>query len=481
MREQSSRWLSPAARDRVEAAAAAARAWMPDNDAEIDALYQGPLEAFTDARNALAKSAKRADIKTLQKPSLPAWAVNQLFWHRRPVIDRLVKAAEAVRLEHGKTLAGKAADIRAAEQAHRDAVKDALAEARTALGEAGHPLTAATLDAVRDTLQVLPSPEANGRLTRPLAPQGFAALAGFTVAAGTARVCALSRRGRRPLGPPSRGTLPTTMRKPRRRPRPSGPAPRETPSAPSANAARPPRKRSRARERRSSAPTSHSTTPSGWRKSDVPNVTSPPPRTRRPSGIWTASGLPGLVVRARLDAPQASARFPIVDSNGRRPGRRGRRGARAGPGRRCAAQPQAAVRRSATGGAGAAVRRRAHRRGRRAGTVPHPRHRRLDGGDRRRRQRVAGRAHTSADDPDDLRRGRRGVAALVERRQRPLHPSGRQPARDVGAAARCGDGAAAGVVERQGPGAVTERHEDRPGPARGQRRRRCATTNSSTS
>ena len=157
---------------------------MPDIDAEIDALYQGPLEAFTDARNALAKVAKRADIKTLQKPSLPAWAVNQLFWHRRPVIENLVKAAEAVRIEHGKTLAGKAADIRAAEQAHRDAVKDALAVARTALGEAGHPLTAATLDAVRDTLQVLPSPEANGRLTRPLAPQGFAALAGFTVAPG---------------------------------------------------------------------------------------------------------------------------------------------------------------------------------------------------------------------------------------------------------------------------------------------------------
>jgi hypothetical protein len=157
---------------------------MPDIDAEIDALYQGPLEAFTDARNALAKSAKRADIKALQKPSLPAWAVNQLFWHRRPVIDRLVKAAEAVRHEHGKTLAGKAADIREAEEAHRDAIRDALAEARTALGEAGHPLTAATLDAVRDTLQVLPSPEANGRLTRPLAPQGFAALAGFTVAPG---------------------------------------------------------------------------------------------------------------------------------------------------------------------------------------------------------------------------------------------------------------------------------------------------------
>ena len=80
---------------------------MADIDDEIDRLYQGPLEAFTGARNALAKSAKRADLKELQKPNLPAWVVNQLHWHRRPVIDRLVAAAEAVRQEHGKALAGK--------------------------------------------------------------------------------------------------------------------------------------------------------------------------------------------------------------------------------------------------------------------------------------------------------------------------------------------------------------------------------------
>ena len=218
---------------------------MADIDAEIDALYQGPLEAFTDARNALAKSAKRADIKTLQKPSLPAWAVNQLFWHRRPVIDRLVKAAEAVRLEHGKTLAGKAADIRAAEQAHRDAVKDALAEARTALGEAGHPLTAATLDAVRDTLQVLPSPEANGRLTRPLAPQGFAALAGFTVAPGRPDVA------RCPAADTGRWARRQDRRRRRRREaeaeaEAARARPREKPSAPSG---KPQGRRESARER----------------------------------------------------------------------------------------------------------------------------------------------------------------------------------------------------------------------------------------
>lgn len=155
---------------------------MADIDDQIDALYQGPLDAFTEARNALAKAAKRADLKTLTKPSLPAWVVNQLHWHRRPLVERLVAAAEAVRAAHLAALGGKPADVRAAEAAHRDAVREAVAEARTVLAEGGHPSTPATLDAVRDTLQALPAPEADGRLTKPLAPRGFEALAGLTVA-----------------------------------------------------------------------------------------------------------------------------------------------------------------------------------------------------------------------------------------------------------------------------------------------------------
>ncbi len=60
-----------------------------DHD-EVDRLYQGPLDAFIDARNALAKATRRADLKTLPKLSLRAWAVNQLDWHHQPVVDRLV-------------------------------------------------------------------------------------------------------------------------------------------------------------------------------------------------------------------------------------------------------------------------------------------------------------------------------------------------------------------------------------------------------
>ena len=67
---------------------------MADLDSDIDRLYQGPLDAFIDARNALAKASKVAAVKALVKPSLPAWAVNQLHWHQRALVDRLVAASQ---------------------------------------------------------------------------------------------------------------------------------------------------------------------------------------------------------------------------------------------------------------------------------------------------------------------------------------------------------------------------------------------------
>ena len=156
---------------------------MADIDTAIDQLFQGPLDAFTDARNALAKSAKRPDVKALAKPSLPAWAVNQLHWHHRQVLDRLVAASEAVRAAHQRVLAGESTDIARADQVHLEALREAAAAARGVLTAGGHAITPSTLDAIRDTLQALPSPDANGRLTRPLSPRGLEALAGLVFAA----------------------------------------------------------------------------------------------------------------------------------------------------------------------------------------------------------------------------------------------------------------------------------------------------------
>jgi hypothetical protein len=156
---------------------------MPTIDDEIDALYRGPLDAFTDGRNALAKAAKRPDVKALAKPSLPAWAVNQLYWHQRPVLDRLLAASTAVRAQHQRMLAGEPADVRTAEQTHREALREAVTAAKDVLSAAHQAATPATLESIRETLQALPSPEANGRLVRPLSPQGLEALAGLVLAA----------------------------------------------------------------------------------------------------------------------------------------------------------------------------------------------------------------------------------------------------------------------------------------------------------
>ena len=155
---------------------------------EIDRLYQLSLEEFTPARNALAKSRGKEDpsIKQLQKPSVPAWAVNQLYWRERPVYDRLVKTAERLRDAHRKVLAGKPSDLREAESAHREAVKAALERTRGLLTGGGQSATPATMTAISETLEALPSGDSPGHLTRPLKPLGFEALSGVSMRAPNA-------------------------------------------------------------------------------------------------------------------------------------------------------------------------------------------------------------------------------------------------------------------------------------------------------
>ena len=151
------------------------------DEQDVDRLYQLPLDEFTAARNALAKDVKRAGIKELEKPNIAAWAVNQLYWQHRGVYERLVKAAERLRGEHRKLLAGKSADIRDAEKEHRDAIREAVERVKQVLKDGNHAASDQTLNAVQETLESLPSGDAPGRLTRPLKPMGFEALAGVSI------------------------------------------------------------------------------------------------------------------------------------------------------------------------------------------------------------------------------------------------------------------------------------------------------------
>jgi hypothetical protein len=146
---------------------------------DIDALYALPLADFTRARNELAKRAgtEAGAVKALAKPTNPAWAVNQVFWRKRPVFDALVKASEAKRAAVVRQLGGKDANVAAVEARHDKALNDALHAAAGFLKDAGDAVTPATIDALRRTFEAVPSADVQGRLARPLEASGFSVLA----------------------------------------------------------------------------------------------------------------------------------------------------------------------------------------------------------------------------------------------------------------------------------------------------------------
>jgi hypothetical protein len=156
-------------------------------ESKIDELYKGPLGEFVAARTALARTLKGEEarrVKALPKPTVVPWAVNQLYWHARPVYDRLASAGEKLRAAQIAALKGRAADVRPATEAHRNAVAGAVTEAlRLAVAPGAHPgadeLTR-TLEAASVARDL---PEPPGRLTKALRPAGFEALAGVPVKA----------------------------------------------------------------------------------------------------------------------------------------------------------------------------------------------------------------------------------------------------------------------------------------------------------
>lgn len=72
-----------------------------DLEAELDRLYGVPLDRFTEERNAIARAAKKAGneeaagaIKTLKKPSVGAWTINQLVRRHPDAIGDLLRVRD---------------------------------------------------------------------------------------------------------------------------------------------------------------------------------------------------------------------------------------------------------------------------------------------------------------------------------------------------------------------------------------------------
>jgi hypothetical protein len=161
-------------------------------DDKIDDLYKQPLADFTSSRNALAKSlsgdeAKR--VKALAKPTLVPWAVNQVYWRARSAYDRLLKAGDRLRKAQIAALEGKPAEVRAAADAHRRAIADAVGEAERLARAAGSTPAPDTLTRTFEALSLAPEqPGTPGRFTEALAPAGFEALAGITPGSSKSQV-----------------------------------------------------------------------------------------------------------------------------------------------------------------------------------------------------------------------------------------------------------------------------------------------------
>lgn len=169
-------------------------------DDDLDALFRLPLAEFTGARNALSarlKKSGRGDdasrVKALAKPSISAWAVNQLYWNHRAAFDRLIASADRFHKAQASPGGGKIADMRTALDARREALTHLTDLATSLLRAGGQNPTPDTIHRITTTLEGIsayvsrsnaPRP---GRLTHDVDPPGFESLASFVPAAGITR------------------------------------------------------------------------------------------------------------------------------------------------------------------------------------------------------------------------------------------------------------------------------------------------------
>jgi hypothetical protein len=124
-------------------------------------LYGLPLERFVPERTVLARTLRdegqreeAAKISKLPKPSIAAWAVNQLVRTQHRAVADLFDAGDALEKAQADLLAGRSDGeaLRQAAERERAALEALMERARGLLSSEGHELSQATLGRVADTL-----------------------------------------------------------------------------------------------------------------------------------------------------------------------------------------------------------------------------------------------------------------------------------------------------------------------------------------
>ena len=155
-------------------------------DAEAQALYGLPLAEFTPARDALSKERTRggdkaaaAAVKALRKPSVIAWALNQLARQAPGDVAALLEAGDRVRQAQTAALEGDPSQLREASREEGVLVNGLADRALAILAEAGNAATPAQGERLAATLRAAATDAAAGEslrqgiLTTELSPAGF--------------------------------------------------------------------------------------------------------------------------------------------------------------------------------------------------------------------------------------------------------------------------------------------------------------------
>jgi hypothetical protein len=160
---------------------------------DVDALYGAPLEQFVAQRGALARELRNegkreaaAEVAALRKPSVAAWAVNQLVRTQPRSFAELFDAGDALQEAHRTATSGRGdgGALRAASQQERAAVEMLMEAARGLLTAQGHELSATIMDRVAETLRAAAldsdarAQVRDGRLERELRLVGLGVMTG---------------------------------------------------------------------------------------------------------------------------------------------------------------------------------------------------------------------------------------------------------------------------------------------------------------
>ena len=164
-----------------------------------DDLFDLPVGEFVKARDALVRRRKAdgakeeaATVKALRRPTMAAWAVNQVVRSNPEVGDRLVTTAADIQRAQRRALSGVRDDrLREASVARRRLVEELVDQAAEILAASG-ATPAAHLDDVGQTFEAATTdPDvaarvAQGRLSAPIHPStDFTAVAGLATVAPT--------------------------------------------------------------------------------------------------------------------------------------------------------------------------------------------------------------------------------------------------------------------------------------------------------